>query len=117
MVERKTDVALISDYNRQLGDDQHWVSSLDGKYAVTSHRNSDCRFMEQGSGIGLAWARTGRTLFYCILILYIYFFFQNLITPQLVISTEVSPRNTPYYKYLFDEFYKLQNVETLVTIF
>jgi hypothetical protein len=40
---------------------------------------------------------------------------QNVDDPTTNFSTQVSLTNapTPYYKYLFDEFYKLQNVENL----
>lgn len=64
MVERKTDVALISDYNHPITDEQHWVSSSDRKCAVFFHRNSRVTLAEHGSGIGFAWARTRRAVFY-----------------------------------------------------
>lgn len=40
---------------------------------------------------------------------------QNVDDPTTLISTHVSLAPAPYYnyKYLFDEFYKLQNVENL----
>jgi len=40
---------------------------------------------------------------------------QNVYDPTTNFSTQVSLTNapTPNYKYLFDEFYKLQNVENL----
>lgn len=38
---------------------------------------------------------------------------QNVDDPPTLISTPVSLASAPYYKYLFDEFYKLRNVENL----
>jgi len=54
MAERGSGIAVLSEYNRKMGDSDHWVASLDRKCAVFAPNSSDAIFIEQGAGIGFA---------------------------------------------------------------
>jgi len=64
MAERGATLAVISDYNRAMGDDDHWVGSSDGKCAVYVSATCDATIADQGVGIGFAWARVGTITVY-----------------------------------------------------
>lgn len=63
-LERGTDVALISDFHHRIGDDQHWIQSLDGKCVINVCKNSGVMPCEKGAGISFAWARISTIIFY-----------------------------------------------------
>lgn len=62
-IERKTDVILVSDYNRPLGG-QQWIASSDGKCGVHIPSRSSIRATDMGYGNGFAWVRAANTLMY-----------------------------------------------------
>lgn len=64
MAERGATLAVISDYNRAMGDSDHWVGSSDGKCAVYVSAKSDAVIADQGAGIGFAWTRVGTVTVY-----------------------------------------------------
>lgn len=57
MAERGAAIAVISDYNRPMGDAEHWVASSDRKCAIFVPGASDAVIIDQGGGVGFAWAR------------------------------------------------------------
>lgn len=64
LVERNSDVALISDYYRPMSDANRWTASADGKCAILICGNSITMIAEKGAGIGYAWVRTSNSLMY-----------------------------------------------------
>lgn len=64
MAERGATVAVISDYNRPMGDPDHWIASLDRKCAIFISGASDKVISDHGAGAGYAWARIGHVVVY-----------------------------------------------------
>lgn len=65
IAERGIDVVIVSDYNRHMGASPlQWVTSTDGKCAIYVTSRSPVGILDQGSGVGFAWARIGSTRFY-----------------------------------------------------
>ncbi|KAL4082665.1 hypothetical protein QTP88_029726 [Uroleucon formosanum] len=64
MAERGITVAILSDYNRPMGDSEHWVESLDKKSAIFISGASDLVIWDKGAGMGFAWARINHVFFY-----------------------------------------------------
>jgi len=54
-VERGSCIAVLSEHNRQIGDFDHWIESLDKKCALFASNSSDETFTEQGAGTGFVW--------------------------------------------------------------
>jgi hypothetical protein len=60
IAERGIDVVVVSDYNLHMGaSPQQWVTSMDGKCAIYVTSRSPVGILNQGSGVGFAWARIG----------------------------------------------------------
>ncbi|XP_060881018.1 uncharacterized protein LOC132952675 [Metopolophium dirhodum] len=55
MAERGSRNAVLSEYNRPMGDSDHWAESLDKKCAMFAPNSSDVTFAEQGAGVGFVW--------------------------------------------------------------
>lgn len=64
MAERGSRIAVLSEYNRPMGDSDHWAESLDKKSAVFAPNSSDAVLTEQGAGVGFAWVWLGEVLLY-----------------------------------------------------
>jgi len=64
MAERGSRITVLSEYNRPMGDSEHWAESLDKKCAVFAPNSSDVTFAEQGAGVGFVWVWLGDVLLY-----------------------------------------------------
>ncbi|CAI6374150.1 unnamed protein product [Macrosiphum euphorbiae] len=64
MAERGSRVAVLSEYNRPMGDSDHWAESLDRKCAVFAPNSSDVTLAEQGAGVGFVWVWLDDVLLY-----------------------------------------------------
>ncbi|KAF0736587.1 Uncharacterized protein FWK35_00023750 [Aphis craccivora] len=64
MAKSRSRIAVLSEYNRPMGDSDHRVGSLDRKCAVFAPNSSDVTFEDQGAGVGFAWMRLGDVLLY-----------------------------------------------------
>lgn len=64
MAERGTQIAVLSEINRPMGDPDHWAASLDGKCAVFVSTSSDATLSEQGAGVSFVWVWLGDVLLY-----------------------------------------------------
>ncbi|XP_060881671.1 uncharacterized protein LOC132953154 [Metopolophium dirhodum] len=62
--ERGIDVTIISDYYKEIGDDQQWASSADSKCAIYIPTRSAASISDRGSGNGFAWTKVVRILYY-----------------------------------------------------
>jgi len=64
VAELESDVVIVSDYNRPMGQSDNWVASTDGKCAVFVPNRSTAVISNHGSGDGFAWAMVDSTLLY-----------------------------------------------------
>lgn len=64
MAERRSNIAVLCEYNKPMGDSDHWVGSLDKKCAVFAANSSDVILDEQGAGVGFVWVWLGDVLLY-----------------------------------------------------
>jgi len=64
MAERRSRIAVLSEYNRPMGDSEHWVESLDRKCAVFAPNSLDVTWDEHGEGAGFVWVWLGDVLLY-----------------------------------------------------
>jgi len=55
MAECGSSIAVLSEYNRPMGDSEHWAESQDKKYAVFAPNSSDVTFDTHGAGRGFVW--------------------------------------------------------------
>jgi len=64
VAELGTDVVIVGDYNRPIGQPEQWAASTDSKCAVFAPNRSTVVISDQGSGDGFAWVKVGSVVFY-----------------------------------------------------
>jgi len=57
MAERRSNIAIISDYHRPMGNNERWINSVDGKSAIYITGNPCLLIMDYGADLGFVWAR------------------------------------------------------------